>query len=140
MLTLGGELDQGTAPAITDSVGLAVDAGCDVLEVDLSEVTFVDCAALGELVLCNEALGAACARLRLHGLSRRVQRLMRLTHTDMLFEVADAAGDSPAGRAPAARTFARPSGSRRLHPGWDIGPVDPVLLRDQRNGACAVAE
>jgi anti-anti-sigma factor len=52
--------------------------GADVISVDLSEVTFFDCAALGAVIACHQRAVTAGASLRIVGTSPAVDRLRRL--------------------------------------------------------------
>lgn len=74
---LAGELDIATLPYLWGRLGDAVKMGIESdVVVDLSEVTFIDCSALGPLMAARRGLGG---RLELRGASRPVTHLLELT-------------------------------------------------------------
>ena len=79
-----GELDLDSKHHITAVVERAVEQGCTVVAVDLSEVSFVDCCALGSLVAAVHRFGAADGELVVTAVSPPVQRLLDLTGTGWL--------------------------------------------------------
>jgi anti-anti-sigma factor len=86
VLYLSGEVDLLTAPTLR---GRLYDAalGCErMLVVDLSAVTFLDCAGLGPLLEARAYLGG---RLRLRGVPWPVEHMLRLTGLLATFTILD---------------------------------------------------
>jgi anti-sigma B factor antagonist len=80
-LVLAGELDL----AVSDELGrlLAAALAQSVrIRLDLAQVTFMDCAVLGVLVLAARQAEAAGGRLGISDCSPLVQRLLALTSLD----------------------------------------------------------
>jgi anti-anti-sigma factor len=86
-LVLRGELDMAAAPALRLRVDAA--AGRRGLVVDLSEATVIDSAVLKELLRANAELARQDTRLVLAAVAPPVRRLLDLTRTAALFEIAD---------------------------------------------------
>ena len=84
VLALEGELDLAVAPKLR--VRIAQAATGQALVIDLRRVTFVDSAALKELLRARAELPARDVRLVLAGVPRPVRRLLDLTCTSELFE------------------------------------------------------
>ena len=55
-ITVGGELDIATAPALRDRLAAAIDAGMQRLVIDLSALTFLDSVALATIVHAKQRL------------------------------------------------------------------------------------
>jgi anti-anti-sigma factor len=86
VLYLSGEVDLLTAPTLR---GRLYDAalGCErMLVVDLSAVTFLDCAGLGPLLEARAYLGG---RLRLRGVPWPIRHVLRLTGLLATFTILD---------------------------------------------------
>ncbi|AUY48353.1 STAS domain-containing protein [Streptomyces sp. CB01881] len=73
-----GEIDLDTAPALRRTLAAALESHREVV-LDLSEVTFMDCAGLGALVRARNQADRSGRRLVLHDAGRRVVRLLKLT-------------------------------------------------------------
>ncbi|MFF2815310.1 STAS domain-containing protein [Kitasatospora cineracea] len=73
-----GEIDLDTAPPLRCALATALDSHREVV-LDLSEVTFMDCAGLGALVRARNQADRRGARLVLHGAEPHVVRLLKLT-------------------------------------------------------------
>jgi anti-sigma B factor antagonist len=56
VVTVTGELDIATAPALRDHLTAAIDAGKDRLVIDLSEISFLDSVALATIVHAKQRL------------------------------------------------------------------------------------
>ena len=56
VITVGGELDIATAPALRDRLAAAVDAGTHRLVIDLSALSFLDSVALATIVHAKQRL------------------------------------------------------------------------------------
>jgi len=103
VLVLAGELDVLSAPLLKDALTREpLDAD---LVVALNEVTFVDSAALGQLVAHATARRAAGSGLVLLGATDAVCRVLALTHLDDVLPVARSLEDVdrllPGSREPA---------------------------------------
>jgi anti-sigma B factor antagonist len=95
LLLLRGELDLAAAAMLRTRVEAAAGSG---LIIDLREVTFIDSSALRELLNARQALELCGSRLVLSGVPASVRRLLAMTGTTGLFEMADT-------RAEAIRRF-----------------------------------
>ncbi|MFB7676557.1 STAS domain-containing protein [Kitasatospora purpeofusca] len=73
-----GEIDLDTAPSLHRAPAAALESHRKVV-LNLSEVTFMDCAGLGALVRARNQADHGGARLVLRGAGRRVVRLLKLT-------------------------------------------------------------
>ncbi|MFD9124725.1 STAS domain-containing protein [Kitasatospora sp. NPDC059571] len=73
-----GEIDLDTAPALLRALAAALESHREVV-IDLSEVTFMDCAGLGALVRARNQADRCGARLVLRGAGCCIVRLLRLT-------------------------------------------------------------
>ncbi|MFF2548830.1 STAS domain-containing protein [Kitasatospora sp. NPDC058063] len=73
-----GEIDLDAAPSLRRALATALESHQEVV-LDLSEVTFMDCAGLGALVRARNQADRCGARLVLRGADRRVVRLLKLT-------------------------------------------------------------
>jgi anti-anti-sigma factor len=82
-----GELDIATVPQLKRLIdGVAARPGRD-LTIDLSDLTFIDCAGLRALLEIREALCAGGATLTLTGVSPFTRRLLRITELDQVLDV-----------------------------------------------------
>lgn len=93
--TVIGEIDLGTAPFVEDVLARCLARSPKVLDLDLGEVEFFDCAALNALLrLRQRALGRGAA-LTVSQTSPPVSRVLELTGTRPLFTAGnDHAGGS----------------------------------------------
>ncbi|MEU8517688.1 STAS domain-containing protein [Kitasatospora sp. NPDC048722] len=73
-----GEIDFDTAPSLRRALAAALESHREVV-LDLSEVTFMDCAGLGALVRARNQADRSGRRLVLRGAGRCVVRLLKLT-------------------------------------------------------------
>ncbi|MEU8927995.1 STAS domain-containing protein [Kitasatospora sp. NPDC048545] len=74
----GGEIDLDTAPYLRRALAAALESHREVV-LDLSEVTFMDCAGLSALVRARNQADRCGGRLILRGAGRSVVRLLKLT-------------------------------------------------------------
>src|SRR4051812_6941869 len=81
-LRVTGEVDLSNADDLVRLVDQAIAAGCTLVEVDLSEVTFIDCHAIGTLLEAKHRLDAVSAHLWVHAVSPPVLRMLEVTATD----------------------------------------------------------
>jgi anti-sigma B factor antagonist len=87
LLRLEGELDMAAAPAIRGAIDAARAEGRAPVVLDFAEVTFVDSAALRELLEGDERLRADGAELVVAAPRRVVARLLELTSTSEMLTV-----------------------------------------------------
>jgi anti-sigma B factor antagonist len=91
LIVLRGEVDLAAAAPLRAHVHAVDGAG---LVIDLSDVTFVDSSALRELLHARDHLATRRSRLVLAAVPPSVFRLMRMTGTGDLFEIADTRADA----------------------------------------------
>ena len=87
VLSLAGELDLYSAPALREALRGVVERSPKRLVVDLAEVTFVDSTILGALVEARSALGGDAFALAAPGLE--VRRALQVSGLDRHFAVHD---------------------------------------------------
>ncbi|WP_033216380.1 STAS domain-containing protein [Kitasatospora phosalacinea] len=107
LVRAGGEIDLDTAPGVGRELARALAAHPEVV-LDLSAVTFMDCAGLRVLLGARALADRNGARLALRGVGPPVARLLELTGLD------DSLAPRPAARVPvvcAARPAAGPPGA-----------------------------
>ena len=90
---LQGEMDLYTAELLTAVLDSQLAKGRQFVHLDLSRLTFVDCAGLRVLVLANNAFLAHRGKLVLTGVTARIARLLRITHLDEALRVAEGPGE-----------------------------------------------
>lgn len=78
-LVPAGEIDAGTVDDFADSVWSAVRSGAHEVDVDLSDVPFMDTAALRVLEIARESLASTGGHLCLRNPKPPVRRLLSLT-------------------------------------------------------------
>lgn len=83
-LALSGDLDFDTAAELTE---LTFDAGYRQLDLDLSELAFIDSSGLAALVRLQRQVEGADAELRVVALTPYLRNLMRMTGLDKLFSL-----------------------------------------------------
>ena len=91
LLVLRGELDLAAAAPLRAHVQTVDGAG---LVMDLADVTFLDSSALRELLFARDQLEARHARLVLANVPPGVQRLLRMTGTLTMFELANSRSEA----------------------------------------------
>jgi anti-anti-sigma factor len=87
VVVLRGELDLAAAPVLRARVDEAT-AG-RALVIDLADTTFIDSAVLKELLRASAELARHDTRLVLASVAPPVRRLLELTRTSDLFDIAD---------------------------------------------------
>lgn len=78
-LALAGELDLGAVETVEAALAEAFDADVDVLEIDLSALTFLDSTGLRAILAARDGAAARALDLRLRRGPRKVQRVFALT-------------------------------------------------------------
>jgi anti-anti-sigma factor len=79
VLAISGELDLASTPQLEEALERVRDADCELLILDLREVTFMDSTGLSVLVKANQRAYDAGRRLAVVKGSPQVQRLLSLT-------------------------------------------------------------
>jgi anti-anti-sigma factor len=85
VLAVSGDLDIAGVEEFLAHAGRLLEGGHDV-DLDLSEVTFIDSSGLGALVRVQKAATAAGRRMRLCDVPRSVARILELTGLSDLFD------------------------------------------------------
>lgn len=73
-LTLAGELDIATRPALSEAATALANASSPQITVDLGGLEFIDAAGLGGIVALRATLIAAGKQVRLNRVSARIRR------------------------------------------------------------------
>lgn len=89
LVTLAGELDVAALPALRRALKPSAAASVPDLAVDLRQVTFLDCSALGVLLTTYHQVTAEGGCLRLVGAEQGALRLVRLCRLDGIICVHD---------------------------------------------------
>jgi anti-anti-sigma factor len=84
-----GELDLATADILTGALEHELTVGHRFVRLDLSRLTFTDCAGLRALLAAHNRFLAARGTIVVTGLRRQVIRLLAITHLDEALFVAD---------------------------------------------------
>ena len=79
MLTVAGELDLASAPALEDELDKALDGGAGRIVVDLRELEFIDSTGLSVLVKAHQRAQESDQEFGLVKGGAQVQRLLSLT-------------------------------------------------------------
>lgn len=88
-IALRGELDFATAPTLTAELADCLSCGYRLVQLDMSGVSFLDCAALGVLVSAHRQYLEARGTLILAGVAGRVARLLALAELDKVLLISD---------------------------------------------------
>jgi anti-sigma B factor antagonist len=91
-LTLAGEIDAYTAPALAEAIGQC--AQPHVL-IDMAKVEFVDSSGLRVLIEAHQEAQAADRRIQLTNPSSAVSRLLEISGIDDYLNVTDNVADRP---------------------------------------------
>ena len=75
VITVSGELDLATAPALREACNLAVQGTAATVRIDLGGLTFLDSSGISVLVETHRELESRDARLVLHQVGDRTQRV-----------------------------------------------------------------
>lgn len=89
IVDLSGKLDATDGPSLRDQMAALLQDGHRQIVLNLEELTYLDSAALGELVACQLRAGTAGATLKLANAGRRIQDLLLLTRLITVFEAHD---------------------------------------------------
>lgn len=84
VIRLDGELDLATTDQLQAMLDRMWDTGHRHAQLDMSAVSFLDCAALGVLVAAHQRFRAARGALLLTGVGTRIAHVLRLTGLDTM--------------------------------------------------------
>ena len=87
VITLAGEVDVYTAPALRTRLVEAVDSGCSALVVDMSAVDFIDSSGLGVLVSVLKRVREQDATMTVVADREIVLKVFRITGLDRVFPI-----------------------------------------------------
>jgi anti-sigma B factor antagonist len=87
VLLMVGEIDMATIHAAAAELDRLLDAPPDQLDVDLSQVTFMDSSGVGALVKLHMRMDGQVRRMRLVGPTPAVVRLLRISGLDGILSV-----------------------------------------------------
>ncbi|HZE06699.1 MAG TPA: STAS domain-containing protein [Solirubrobacteraceae bacterium] len=104
-MPVAGELDLASAVGMLNAVRAALRSRPEILELDLSAITFVDVAGLRAVITCRRMAVAHDARLALVDPSDPVRRLVEMVGLSSLFGL-EAGAPADAGLAARARRLA----------------------------------
>jgi anti-sigma B factor antagonist len=89
VVSVGGEIDNFTAPQLWDALVAVFDAGAQLGVVDLSETDFLDSSALGVLVGVSKRLIGTSSSLLIVCPKPHLRRLFEISHLDEVIGVFD---------------------------------------------------
>ncbi|WP_051852554.1 STAS domain-containing protein [Streptomyces aureocirculatus] len=95
---LKGELDLEGVPLLTETAGSGLETGGRTVVLDCQDITFCDSSGLNALLRLREQASLSGARLVLARPSENVLHLLRLTHTDSVFDIVDTLAETPVRR------------------------------------------
>lgn len=79
---VAGDVDLIVEPRLRALVMDALDRGCLLVVLDLSQVSFIDCAGVAALLAVSEDVKLAGGALQVHEASKHVTRMLALTGTE----------------------------------------------------------
>ncbi|MER6115909.1 STAS domain-containing protein [Streptomyces sp. NPDC001743] len=94
-VTLAGELDLDSAPAVLEAVSACLEEEATSLCLDLTGVSFCDCAGLSSLYRARTAVLRAGADLTVEGVGPQLGRLLHLIGAEELFTGRSTHTESP---------------------------------------------
>ena len=101
VVTLSGEVDLHTAPALAQALDGVVGLGGTAVPLDLAEVSFVDSTTLGVLLRYHEQFKARGGELLVVTADRRVLRTLEVTGLDHVLAIERRLADAVAAIVPA---------------------------------------
>jgi anti-sigma B factor antagonist len=87
VVTVEGEVDIFTAPELKERIAAAIDAGGEVVVVDLAGTTFIDSSSLGVLISAHRRLRGGGGRLIVACDVRAVINTFKITGLDTVLEL-----------------------------------------------------
>lgn len=94
VVSVAGEVDIYTSPALKTALAAAATDGCSLLIVDLDGVGFIDSSGLGVLVGALRRAREADGDLRVVSGNDTVARILRITGLDQVFSLHSALDDA----------------------------------------------
>jgi anti-sigma B factor antagonist len=94
VVAVRGEIDIFTAPEFKERISAAIDAGRDLVIVDLSATTFIDSSSLGVLISAYRRLTARDGRLVIACDVTAVLNTFKITGLDSVLEIVAARDDA----------------------------------------------
>jgi anti-sigma B factor antagonist len=93
-LSVGGlrELNSANAEDFRDQVRTAMSDGLRVVDIDLSQATFMDSCGLGALISLHRSVSSRSGLVRLRNPATQVRHLLELTRMRRIFEIVDGSG------------------------------------------------
>lgn len=98
IVAVRGEVDIFTAPEFKALIAGAIEAGRDVVVVDLAAATFIDSSSLGVLISAHRRLGLRDGRLIIACDVPEVRKTFSVTGLDAVLEIVDTRDDALAAR------------------------------------------
>jgi anti-anti-sigma factor len=86
-LTVSGELDLETAPALSSAAAECIGPGVGSLRIDMAGVTFMDSTGLSALIAIRNMTEGAGQTLVLANLQHRVMRIIEITGMTVAFTI-----------------------------------------------------
>jgi anti-anti-sigma factor len=77
-----GEVDLASRTVLQDALRVAAGSGCEVVVVDLRNVTFLDSSGMAVLIAAHREIGASGQRLVVRGATTALRRLFRIAGVD----------------------------------------------------------
>ncbi len=88
VLSIVGRMHLGTQlQDLEETVKKLVAGGCRKLVLDLSQVEYVDSAAIGMLMMANGSIQEAGGKMHIAGANERVLTTMRIAHADQVLSM-----------------------------------------------------
>jgi anti-anti-sigma factor len=75
-----GDVDQDTAPGLTEALSTAIRQAGDAVEIELRHVTFMDSSGIGSLLMANRLAGEHGVRLRVRNPTPQVRTVLDVTN------------------------------------------------------------
>ena len=87
VVTVGGDLEFGTAASLRSALIELAQRGCDPLVVDLADLEFIDSTGLSLLVQAQQRIESQGHRFVLRNPAERVQRVLEISGLTELFTI-----------------------------------------------------
>src|SRR6476620_2310599 len=94
VVSVRGEIDIFTAPEFKERIGGAIDAGRDLVVVDLNATTFIDSSSLGVLISAHRRLSGRDGRLVIACEVKAVLNTFKITGLDGVLEIVPTRDDA----------------------------------------------
>jgi anti-sigma B factor antagonist len=94
VVSVRGEIDIFTAPEFKERIGGAIDAGRDLVVVDLNATTFIDSSSLGVLISAHRRLSGRDGRLVIACEVKTVLNTFKITGLDGVLEIVPTRDDA----------------------------------------------